>query len=178
MWLVAIEKHSLISFYHHKQFYWSDLPWCFPGGLEMERWGYQTHKPFHRHRHILFMVTIIHRQSRYLFMVGGLSIVDATSIPREQWLSISAQWGQGQGCATLCPHAGGAGISAESAFGVSTCLVFCLSLFWRPHLSVGQTSPTPSPDAESPSKHCIPGRYFSQENLAVSLVYFLRDGPL
>lgn len=43
--------------------------------------------------------------------------------------------GQSQGCS------GGAGPSAESAFGFSACLLFCLSLFWSPHLCVGQTSP-------------------------------------
>lgn len=43
--------------------------------------------------------------------------------------------GQSQGCS------GGAGPSAESAFGFSTCLLFCLSLFRRPRLCVGQTSP-------------------------------------
>lgn len=33
-------------------------------------------------------------------------------------------------------------------------------------------------DAESPSKHCIPGSFFPQEHLDVSLVYFLRTGTL
>lgn len=30
-------------------------------------------------------------------------------------------------------------------------------------------------DAESPSKHCIPGSSFPQEHLDVSLIYFLKD---
>lgn len=68
---------------------------------------------------------------------GGLISVDVRChlLPEGTVTEDLRTMGQSQGCS------GGAGPSAESAFGFSACLLFCLSLFWSPRLCVGQTSP-------------------------------------